>query len=39
METLKKDETLEEDYEVLKDYGFNVDYLMDLLNNEEIDED
>ena len=35
MEKLQKEEDLEEELERLKDYGFNIDELMTMLNDEE----
>ena len=35
MEKLQKEEDLEEELERLKDYGFNIDELMTMLNEEE----
>ena len=38
MEKVEKEEDLEEDLDVLRDYGFNVDHLMDLLQEENNDD-
>ncbi len=38
MEKVEKEEDLEEDLDVLRDYGFNVDHLMDLLQEENKDD-
>ena len=35
MEKVKKDEVLDEELERLKDYGFNIDELMTMLEEEE----
>lgn len=35
MEKVKKDEILDEELEKLKEYGFNIDELMGMLDEEE----
>ncbi len=39
MEKFQKEEDLDDQLEELKDYGFNVDQLMDMLNDDEDDDD
>lgn len=39
MEKLQKDETIEDELEIFRDYGFNIDDLMSMLNNDAIEEE
>lgn len=39
MEKLQKDETIEDELEIFRDYGFNIDDLMSILNNDAIEEE
>lgn len=39
MEKLQKEEELEDQLDKLRDYGFNVDELVDMMNDEEENEE
>lgn len=39
MEKLQKDETIEDELEIFRDYGFNIDDLMSMLNNDSVEEE
>ena len=39
MEKLQKDEEIDDQLEELRDYGFNVDQLIDMLNEDENDDE
>ncbi len=39
MEKLQKEEELEDQLDKLRDYGFNVDELVDMMNNEDENEE
>lgn len=34
MEKLQKEETIEDELEIFRDYGFNIDDLMSMINND-----
>ena len=36
MEKLQKDETVEDELEKFRAYGFNIDDLMSMMNNEQL---
>jgi len=38
MEKLQKDETMEDELDIFRDYGFNIDDLMAMLNNDQSDD-
>lgn len=39
MEKLQKDETIDDELEIFRDYGFNIDDLMSMLNNDTVEEE
>lgn len=39
MEKLQKDETIEDELEIFRDYGFNIDDLMSMINNDSVEEE
>ena len=39
MEKLQKDDEFNDDLDVFRDYGFNIDDLMSMLNEDKVDED
>ena len=38
MEKLQKDETLEDELDIFRNYGFNIDDLLTMLNDESVEE-
>ena len=39
MEKLQNDDNLDDELEVLRDYGFNIDDLMSMINNDSVEEE
>lgn len=39
MEKLQKDETVEDELEKFRAYGFNIDDLMAMMNNEQLEDE